>query len=77
MFLVQAGQKSEPLLEEAARRRFQLPLVLDVLGSLEDPATAPIFERYAQDPDPETRDAAQDALRLFRSIDQKETARRP
>jgi HEAT repeat protein len=65
MSLVQAGRRSEPLLEEAARRREHLPLVLTILGDLGDPAAEPLLEGFASDPEPEVAKAARDALRTL------------
>jgi HEAT repeat protein len=65
MSLVQAGARSEALLEEALEQRQHLPLVLTLLGDLGDPACQPLVERYATDADAEVARAAQHALRLL------------
>lgn len=66
MSLVQTGRRSEPLLEEAAARRENLPLVLTVLGGIGNPASEPMLAHFADDPDPEVAQAARDALRTLR-----------
>ncbi len=65
MSLVQAGRRSEPLLEEAARRRENLPLVLTILGDLGDPHAKPLLERFTDDREADVRKAAHDALRTL------------
>ncbi|MGH9464290.1 MAG: HEAT repeat domain-containing protein [Thermoanaerobaculia bacterium] len=65
MSLVQAGARSEALLEEALERRQHLPLVLTLLGDIGDPACRPLFERYARDPDTAVARAAREALRVL------------
>ncbi len=65
MSLVQAGARSEVLLEEALERREQVRLVLTLLGDIGDPACQPLLERYARDPETEVASAAQEALRTL------------
>lgn len=65
--LVQTGRRSEPLLEEAAARRENLPLVLTLLGDIGDPTSEPILTRFAGDPDPDVAQAARDALRTLQA----------
>ena len=67
MSLVQTGERSEPLLEEALHRRESLPLVLQILADIGDPDIAPELERFTDDPDPETARAARSALRTLRA----------
>jgi hypothetical protein len=62
MFLVQAGRKAEPLLEEALSKGENLPLVLTLLGDIGDPKFEPELRRFSQDANPEVARAAQDAL---------------
>lgn len=62
MFLVQSGRRAEPVLEEALARRENVPLVLTILGGIGDPAIEPLLRRFAMDPDPETAQAAREAL---------------
>lgn len=65
MSLVQAGTRSEVILEEALERREILPLVLTALGDIGDPACRPVVERYVRDRDVEVARAAQAALRTL------------
>lgn len=67
MLLVQGGERAKPLLEEAMRRRENLPMVLSVLASLEDPGYEPALRTFAQDPDPQVADAAREGLRALRA----------
>lgn len=67
MSLVQAGERAEPLLQEAARRRENLPLVLTILGDIGDPKSEPLLERYTGDEDPEVARSAREALRVLRA----------
>lgn len=65
MFLVQAGEKSEPLLLEALGKRENVSLVLTILGSIGDRKLEPQISRFIQDPDPDVAKAARDALRMI------------
>jgi len=67
MSLVRAGERSEPLLEEALDRRESLPLVLQILADIGDPSIAPELERFTSDRNPEVARAAQEALRTLRA----------
>ena len=67
MSLIQAGERSEPLLVEALGRRENLPLVLQVLADIGDPSAEPVLERFTDDPDPAVSRAARDALRTLRT----------
>jgi hypothetical protein len=67
MFLVQAGSKAEPLLEEALKRRENLPLVLSVLADIGNRRFETEIRQFVQDGDPQVAKAAQDALRLLAS----------
>lgn len=65
MLLVQAGQRAEPLLEEALLRREALPMVLTVLADLGDRRFEPQLRQFAHDRDPKVAEAAEDALRAL------------
>ncbi len=67
MFLVQAGKRAEPLLEEALRRRDNLPMVLSVLASIGDKKFEPELRKFSLDRDPQVAQAARDALRVLAS----------
>lgn len=75
MFLVQTGRRAEPLLEEALARGENVPLVLTILGDIGDPSCEPLLKRFAADPDPETAQAALEALEEIQ--DQREFASEP
>src|SRR5688572_7858198 len=62
MFLVQAGEKAEPLLREALARRESLPTVLTILGDIGDRRVEPELQQFVGDPDQDVARAAQDAL---------------
>ena len=65
MFLVRAGAKAEPFLEEALRRRENLPMVLSILGDIGDRKFQPELEEFSADGDPKVAQAARDALRVL------------
>lgn len=65
MFLVQAGRRAEPLLEEALRRRENLPMVLSILASIGDRKFEPELREFSRDDDPKVAQAARDALRVL------------
>ena len=65
MFLVNAGKRAEPLLEEALREGRQVPMVIDVLGSIGDPQVIPDLRPLTQNPDPEIAQAAREAIRTI------------
>lgn len=67
MSLVRAGERSEPLLEEALNRRENLPMVLQILADLGDPTVAPALERFTNDRDPAVARAAREALRALQA----------
>jgi hypothetical protein len=56
-----------PLLEDAVRRRENLPLVLAVLGDIGDRRVEADLVRLRQDRDPAVARAAHDALRVLAS----------
>jgi HEAT repeat protein len=65
MSLVQAGDRSAPLLREALDRGEHRSLVLTILGDIGDPECRPLLERYLADPDREVAVAAREALRIL------------
>lgn len=62
IFLVQTGQRAEPLLEEALHKGQHLPMVINVLGSIGDPRIVSALRPFTEDSDPEIARAAQDAI---------------
>ena len=65
MFLVQTGQRAEPLLEEALHKGQYLPMVINVLGSIGDPGVVSELRPFTKDRDPEIAQAAQEAIRAI------------
>ena len=65
MFLVRAGNKAAPLLQEALSRRENLPMVLSILGDIGDRRCEAELIRFSHDGDPQVAKAAQDALRVL------------
>jgi HEAT repeat protein len=65
MFLVQGGKKAEPLIEEAMRRRLNLPMVLVMAGDIGAHRLAPELQRFTSDPDPQVAKAAHDGLKIL------------
>jgi HEAT repeat protein len=65
MFLVQAGKRAEPLVEDAIRRRQNLPMVLVIAGDIGAFRLEPELQRFSTDPDPEVAKAAKDGLRIL------------
>jgi hypothetical protein len=65
MFLVQAGKRAEPLVEEAIRRRQNLPTVLVIAGDIGAFGLESEMKRFTADPDPEVAKAAKDGLRIL------------
>ena len=65
MFLVKAGKRAVPLLEEALKRRENLPTVLIILGDIGDQKVEPELRQFSEDRDPEVARAARDALRIL------------
>ena len=62
---VQAGKRSQSLLEEALRRRENLQMVLSILASIGDKKFEPELREFSQDRDPQVAQAARDALRVL------------
>lgn len=67
MFLVKAGKRSVPLLEEAIERRENLPTVLIILGDIGDRRFEAELRRFIEDHDPGVAQAARDALRILKA----------
>jgi HEAT repeat protein len=65
MFLVKAGQRSIPLLEEAIEKRDHLPIVLIILGDIGDRRFITELRHFSEDLDPEVARAARHALRIL------------
>ncbi len=65
MFLVQAGKRGVPLLEEALAKRETLPLILSILADIGDEKLEPELRQFTYDRDPVVAKAAQDALRVL------------
>src|SRR5260370_23630055 len=65
MFLVQAGKRAEPLVEDAIRRRKSLPTVLLIAGRIGAVHLEPELRRFTQDLDPQGAKAARDGLRIL------------
>jgi hypothetical protein len=65
ILLVRGGERAKPLLEEALRQREHLPMVVNVLASLEDSRYEPSLRTLAKDPDPRVAEAAREGLRLL------------
>jgi HEAT repeat protein len=65
MFLAQAGKKAEPLVEEAIRKRVNLPITLIIAGDIGAARLKPEMERLTSDPDPDIAKAARDGLRIL------------
>ena len=65
MFLVQAGKRAEPLVEEAIHRRQNLSTVLLIAGDIGAFRLEPELQRFVADPDPEVAKAAKDGLRIL------------
>ncbi len=63
--LVKAGRMAEPLLEEALRRRENLPIVLTILADIGDKRVEPEIRRFSGHEDPEVAEAARQALRVL------------
>lgn len=65
MFLVQGGQRAEPLVADAIRRREHLPIILLIAGDIRAWRLEPDLRRLAADPDPDVARAARDALEIL------------
>ena len=65
MLLVRAGRVAEPQLEEALRRRENLPIVLTILADIGDKHVEPQIRDFSKHKDPEIAEAAKQALRVL------------
>ena len=65
MFLVQAGKRAEPLVEEAIHRRQNLPTVLLIAGDIGAARLEGELRRLTADADPQVATAAQHGLRVL------------
>jgi hypothetical protein len=65
MLIAQAGKRAEPLVEEAIRRRQNLPMMLVLAGDIGARGLEPELRRFAADPDPQVAKAARDGLRIM------------
>jgi HEAT repeat protein len=66
IFLVRAGRRSEPFLEDALRRRqHNLPMLISILADIGDPKAAGELRPFTEDRDPQIAQAARDALRIL------------
>lgn len=63
--LVRAGRRAEPLLEEALRKRENLPMVLSILADLGDKRVEPEIRHFSGHEDPQVAEAARQALRVL------------
>ena len=65
MFLVKAGKRSQPLLQEALGKRESLPIVLTILADIGDRKFERELQQFCQDEDPRVARAAREALRVL------------
>ncbi len=65
MFLVQAGARAVPLVEEALGRRESLPMLLLIAGDIGASSLEPQLRHLTADPDPRVAKAALDSLRTI------------
>ena len=63
--LARSGERAEPLVLEALRRRENLPITIPLFGDVARPAHADELERLHHDPDPDIARAAKDALEVL------------
>jgi hypothetical protein len=63
--LAKAGRAAEPLLEEALRKRENLPIVLTILADIGDKKVEPEIRRFSAHEDPRVAEAARQALRVL------------
>ncbi len=56
---------TEPLLEEALRRRENLPIVLTILADIGDTRVESEIRRFSGHEDPQVAEAAKQALRVL------------
>jgi hypothetical protein len=65
MFLVQAGQRAQPLVKEAIERREYLPMALTIAGDIGAHSLAPQIQSLTTHTDPQIARAARDALDIL------------
>ena len=65
MFLVQAGQRSVPLIREALEQGRYLPIALTIAADIGAEELAPQIHRFTGDSDPAIARAAREALDLL------------
>jgi hypothetical protein len=65
IFLVRAGRRAGPFLEEALVRRQNLPILIAILGDIGDRKVEGQLRQLLEDRDPQVAQAARDALRLL------------
>lgn len=65
VFLAKAGRLAEPPLEEALRKRVNLPIVLTILADIGDKSVEPEILRFSSHEDPQVAEAARQALRVL------------
>ena len=65
MSLVKAGRMAQPLLEEALRKRKNLPIVLIILADVGDKRVESEIRRFSGHEDPQVAEAAKQALRVL------------
>lgn len=63
--LVKAGQRAEPLLEEALCKRENLPMVLTILADIGDKRIESEIRSFSSHQDPQVAEAARQALRVL------------
>ena len=63
--LARSGERAEPLVLDALRRRQNLDLTIPLFGDVARPAHAEELERLHRDPDPKIARAAKDALEVL------------
>lgn len=63
--LAKGGRLAEPLLEEALRKRENLPIVLTILADIGDKRIEPEIRRFSRHEDPQVAEAARQALRVL------------
>lgn len=65
MFLVRAGEKAVPLIEEAIHRQLNLPQVLVMAGDIGSKKLEPELQKFKDHPDPQVSRAACDGLKIL------------
>jgi HEAT repeat protein len=75
MFLVRAGDKAVPLIEEALHRQLNLPQVLVMAGDIGSKKLEPELQKFAAHPDPQVSRAARDGRKIMAAQNLKPAAR--